>query len=80
MPLRREFYYPAWQFVADGVPLAVLPRLLDAAAEARLEPVALDAFMTSPHPGGGVTPAERLRRGEDELVLALVRAAADNGS
>ena len=80
VPLRRELYYPAWQFAPDGAPLPSLPRLLAAAAEAGLDPVSLDALMTNPAAGDGVAPAERLRRGEEEPVLALVRAALAHGA
>lgn len=80
IPLRRELYYPAWQFAPDGAPLPSLPRLLAAAEEAELDPVGLDALMTNPAAGDGVAPAERLRRGEEETVLALVRAALAHGA
>ncbi len=80
IPLRRELYYPAWQFAPDGAPLPSLPRLLAAAEEAGLDPVSLDALMTNPAAGDGVAPAERLRRGEEGTVLALVRAALAHGA
>ena len=80
IPLRRELYYPAWQFAPDGAPLPGLPRLLAAAEEAGLDPVSLDALMTNPAAGDGEAPAERLRRGEEETVLALVRAALAHGA
>ena len=80
VPLRRELYYPVWQFAADGTPLPALPRLVAAADEARLDPTALDALMTSPRAAEGATLAELLRRGAEDEVLALVRVAAAHGA
>lgn len=80
VPLRRELYYPAWQFAADGAPLPALPRLLAVADEARLDPAALDALMTNPRASEGPVPAELLRRGAEGEVFALVRAAAAQGA
>ncbi|HEY8743499.1 MAG TPA: hypothetical protein VIU62_10385 [Chloroflexota bacterium] len=75
LPLRRELYYPVWQFTAAGVPHPLLPRLLHAAEEAHLAPLELDAMMTSTAAGDGVAPAELLRRGDTEQVFAIVGAA-----
>ena len=80
LPQRREVYYPLWQFAEDGRPLPVLPRLLDAAAEAHIDPLALDALMTSEAAGDGISPAGLLHRHQDDSVLALVRAAFAHGA
>lgn len=80
VPGRRDFYYPVWQFDPAGFPVASLPRLLAAAAEARLGLETLDALMTTPESGGGTPLSERLRRGEEAQVLAAVRAAVALGA
>jgi hypothetical protein len=80
IPFRREAMYPVWQFGPDGSPLPVMPRVLQAAEEARLSALDLDALVTSEGAGNGRTPAELLRAGETEYVLGLVRAALDQGA
>ena len=80
IPLRRELYYPTWQFAADGSPLPGLPRLLAAAEEARLSAAELDALMVSESAGDGTPPAELLRLGRDEEVLGIIRAALAHGA
>jgi len=85
LPIRREVYYPLWQFGADGRPLGVLPHLIEAAEEAGMGALALDALITNPAAvdAGGETPAELLRSGEqeaDEYVLGVVRAALSGGA
>jgi hypothetical protein len=87
LPIRREVYYPAWQFDEEGRPLEAMPRLLAAAEEAGLSALALDALMTNPGAvdagGEGTTAAELLRSGDPEAegyVLGVVRAALSGGS
>ena len=87
LPIRREVYYPMWQFGEDGRPLAVLPRLIEAAEEAGMGALALDALMTDPgaveRGVGENTPAELLRLGDpeaEEYVLGVVRAALSGGA
>ncbi|MGB3683321.1 MAG: hypothetical protein WA990_12670, partial [Rubrobacteraceae bacterium] len=87
LPIRREVYYPMWQFGEDGRPLAVLPRLIEAAAGAGMGALALDALMTNPgtmeRGAGENTPAELLRSGDpeaEEYVLGVVRAALSGGA
>ena len=80
IPLRRELYYPIWQFAADGAPLPILPRLLAAAEEARLSAADLDALMVSESAGDGTPPVELLRLGRDEQVLSIIRAALAHGA
>ena len=87
LPIRREVYYPLWQFGEDGRPLAVLPRLIETSTEAGMGALALDALMTNPDAvegeAGGDTPAELLRSGDseaEEYVLGVVRAALSGGA
>ena len=80
IPLRRELYYPIWQFAADGSPLPSLPRLLAAAEEVRLSAADLDGLMVSESAGDGTSPAELLRLGRDEEVLGIIRVALTHGA
>jgi hypothetical protein len=85
LPIRREVYYPLWQFDREGKPLGIMPRLIEAAEEADVSALALDALMTNLEAvdAGGETPAELLRSGDpavEEYVLGLVRAALSGGS
>jgi hypothetical protein len=88
LPIRREVYYPLWQFGEDGRPLRVMPCLIGAAEEAGLGELALDALMTDPaavegEAGGGGTAADLLRSGDpeaEEYVLGVVRAALSGGA
>jgi hypothetical protein len=84
LPIRREVYYPLWQFDREGKPLGSMPRLIEAADEAGVSALALDALMTNPEAVdvGGETPAELLRSGDptaEEYVLGLVRAGLSGG-
>lgn len=86
LPIRREVYYPLWQFGEDGRPLGVVPRLIEAAEEAEMGALALDALMTNPaavDTSNGETPADLLRSGDpeaEEYVLGVVRAALSGGA
>lgn len=85
LPIRREVYYPLWQFGEDGRPLEALPRLIEASEEADMGALALDALMTNPAAVdvGVETPAELLRMddtGGEEYVLGVVRAALSGGA
>lgn len=86
LPIRREVYYPLWQFDREGKPLGIMPRLIEAAEEAGVSALALDALMTNPEAvdaGDEETPAELLRSGDpavEEYILRLVRAALSGGS
>lgn len=85
LPIRREVYYPLWQFGEDGRPLEAMPRLIEAAEEAGMGVLALDSLMTNPAAvdAGGKTPAELLRSGDleaEEYVLGAVRAALSGGA
>jgi hypothetical protein len=86
LPIRREVYYPLWQFDREGKPLGSMPRLIEAADEAGVGALALDALMTNSQAldtGNAQTPAQLLRSGDpamEEYVLGLVRTALSGGS
>lgn len=86
LPIRREVYYPLWQFGEDGKPLGITPRLIEAAEEVGMGALALDALMTNPaavDAGDGETPADLLRSGDpevEEYFLGVVRAALSGGA
>ena len=87
LPIRREVYYPLWQFDEGGKPLEAMPRLIEASEEAGLGALALDALMTNPgaveSEVGGATLADLLRSGDpeaEEYVLGAVRAALSGGA
>ncbi|MBX6764584.1 MAG: hypothetical protein K6T51_13195 [Rubrobacteraceae bacterium] len=88
LPIRREVYYPLWQFGEDGRPLGALPRLIEASEEAGTGALALDALMTNPaavegEAGDGETLADLLRSGDpeaEEYVLGVVRATLSGGA
>lgn len=84
LPIRREVYYPLWQFGEDGKPLEAMPRLITAAEETGLGALALDALMTNPTAvDNGETLAELLRSGDpeaEEYALGVVRAALSGGA
>ncbi|MBA2714919.1 MAG: hypothetical protein H0U55_15360 [Rubrobacteraceae bacterium] len=86
LPIRREVYYPLWQFGEDGRPLGVLARLIEAAEEAGIGAIALDSLMTNPaavDAGDEETSADLLRSDDpeaEEYVLGVVRAALSGGA
>ncbi len=86
LPIRREVYYPLWQFGDDGRPLGIMPRLIAAAEEAGMGALALDALINNPgavDAGAGETAAALLRSKDPEAedhVLGAVRAALSCGS
>lgn len=74
-----EWLYPAWQF-ADGRPRPVVPRILDAAREAKLDDRRLYDVLTLPLGlGARADSARRLADlvvlGADDQVVAAVRSA-----
>lgn len=84
LPIRREVYYPLWQFGEDGKPLEAMPRLIEAAEETGLGALALDALMTNPTTvDNGETLVVLLRSGDpeaEEYALGVVRAALSGGA
>jgi len=86
LPIHREVHYPLWQFGEDGRPLGVMPRLIEAAEDAGMGALALDALMTNPaamDAGDGEASADLLRSGDpvaEEYVLGVVRAALSGGA
>ena len=75
--LDRRLAFPAWQFSQAKEPLPALPEVL-----AELDPTDEHAvgsalwLITPARTFGGATPAELLRRGDLEAVLAVAREIA----
>lgn len=74
-PGSQEWRYPAWQF--EGArPRPIVPRIVRAAREAGLDETRLYEIMTMRLGlGGEERLADLVVRGEDERVLAAVRAS-----
>jgi hypothetical protein len=79
-PFERGFSYPAWQFDEDGRPRDLVPALLAAADEARIDPLSLHRLMVSE----GATPRGplllALKEGDDDYVLNIIRSSGAQGS
>ena len=86
LPVHREVHYPLWQFGEDGRSLGALPRLIEAAEEAGMGALTLDALVTNPaavDARDGRTPGDLLRSGDpeaEEYVLGVVRASLSGGA
>lgn len=84
LPFRGSYVYPHWQFDPEtGEDFEDLPRLLGAAEEAGVGPLALDGFMVSESAGeDGFPPYRMIQSGPEgrELVLGALRAALSEGS
>jgi hypothetical protein len=79
-PGGAEWLYPAWQF-SDGVPRPVVSRILSAARERGLSEQRLYDLLTMRAGLGRRSASERrladlIAAGEDEQVVAAVRAAS----
>lgn len=78
--LRREgeldYFYPAWQWAADGVPRAIVPVMIRAAREHGLSDERLGQVLLRK---SGLTSGRRvlddLLEGRDEAVLGAIRAS-----
>jgi hypothetical protein len=80
VPGVKGFAYPQWQFTDTLRPKDWLPRVLEAAAEARLDELALHRFMTNPEAGDGRSPLQAADSGDVETAVRLVAAANELGS
>lgn len=80
LPGVRGYLYPRWQFGRDLRPAPLMRDLLEAADEARLDPLGLHVLMLNPAAGAGTQPAKLLRQGGEETVLGVVRAAGEQGA
>lgn len=71
-----EYRFPAWQFDESWRPLPVIGRLTAAAREAGIgEERLLELLQARVGIGGSERLADLLRTGDDERLLAAVRAA-----
>jgi hypothetical protein len=79
-PFERGFFYPAWQFDEDGRPRDLVPSVLEAADEARLDALSLHRLMVSDAatPRGPLLLA--LKESADEYALDVIRSAGAQGS
>lgn len=72
----QEYLFPAWQFDADLRPLPVVPRLIAAAREAGLgDERLLELLGARVGLGGSERLADLVRSGDEEQLVAAVRAA-----
>lgn len=72
----QEYLFPAWQFDADFRPLAVIPRLVEAAREAGLDDERLlELLGARVGIGGSARLADLVRSGDEEQLVAAVRGA-----
>lgn len=80
VPGVKGFLYPRWQFTDALRPKDWLPAVLAAAAQARLDGLALHGFMTNPEAGDGRSPLAAAEAGDVETAVALVAAANAQGA
>jgi hypothetical protein len=74
VPYERSLLYPRWQFDSSGRPRAQMPALIRAARDSGLDALGFHLLMTGrrdEEPSG----VQMLRDGDEDRVLALVRAA-----
>jgi hypothetical protein len=70
----QDYLFPAWQFDPEGKPLAVVPRLIEAARANGISDDRLYEVLTSRAGLSGTGRlADALREGRDEYVLGIVR-------
>jgi hypothetical protein len=73
----RDYWYPAWQWDADGAPRPVVSRMIQVAREHGISNDRLGELLVRK---SGMTSGRRvlddLIEGRDEAVLAAVRSAA----
>lgn len=80
VPGVKGFVYPRWQFTDALRPKDWLAPVLEAAAAARLDGLALHGFMTNPDAGDGRSPLVAAEAGDVETAVKLVAAANAQGA
>ena len=80
VPGVKGFAYPRWQFTDGLRPKPWLRAIVDAAAQSRLDPLALHQFMTNPDAGDGRSPLAAAEAGDVETAIELVAAANAQGA
>ncbi|MEN3281507.1 MAG: hypothetical protein V7607_2647 [Solirubrobacteraceae bacterium] len=71
VPYHRELFHPTWQFTAEHRPRPIMPTLLRAAKDARLDAIGFHQLMTGRREGGR-TGVQLLDAGREDLVLSLI--------
>jgi hypothetical protein len=79
VPGVKGFVYPRWQFTETLRPKQWLPPILDAAEEARLDPLSLHLFMTNEEAGSAGSPLDTAEAGDLDTAVKLVAAANAQG-
>jgi hypothetical protein len=79
VPGVKGFVYPRWQFTDALRPKPWLAQVIEAAEEARLEPLAMHLFMTNPDAGYDRSPLEAAEAGDVHTTVELVAAANAQG-
>jgi hypothetical protein len=79
VPGVKGYIYPRWQFTATLRPKEWLPSVLEAAEDARLDPLSLHLFMTNDEAGSDGSPLEAAEAGDLDTAVKLVAAANAQG-
>jgi hypothetical protein len=79
-PFERGFFYPVWEFDEDARPHELIPALVEAAEDARLDPLSLHRLMVSENATHEGPLMLALKAGKDDQVLDVVRASGAQGS
>jgi len=74
VPFHKGLLYPRWQFGADLRPRPIMTNLIQQAKRSGLDAIDFHQLMTNPASGNGTSPVEMLDRGEEQLVLGMIRA------
>jgi hypothetical protein len=74
VPFHKGLLYPRWQLGADLRPRPIMPNLIQQAKRSGLDAIDFHQLMTNPASGNGTSPVEMLDRGEEQLVLGIIRA------
>jgi len=74
IPHHRELFHPRWQFTADHSLRPMMPTLLRAAKDVRLDAIGFHQLMTGKREGGR-SGVELLDAGREDLALSLITAS-----
>ncbi len=79
LPGVKGYAYPRWEFSETLRPKEWVPRVLEAAEVARLDPLGLHMFMTNPEAGDNRSPLQAAEDGDIDTAVKLVTAANAQG-